>query len=346
MSSKTFPEKGTQLSRRDFLSLSGLSLFGFFLPPIADFRDLISDQQGRVASGKITLYDVPSFKGREVKVYWKDTVLPIVDAIVGDKEPGYNRIWYRMGEEGYAHSGGIQPVKTLPNLPVENIPKEGVLAEVTVPYTDAHWGPGINHPFAYRFYYETTYWITKLVHDNRDDPWYRILDDKWDFTFYVPATHLRVIPRDELTPISPDVHPAGKRIEVRTNEQLVIAYEWDRPVFMARAATGADFSNGRFRTPPGRHITFHKRPSRHMTAGNLAANGFDLPGVPWIAYITDSGVAFHGTYWHNDFGQPRSHGCINLTPKASKWIYRWTLPVVPPDQQRVYEDYGTAVDVI
>ncbi|MEJ2353252.1 MAG: L,D-transpeptidase, partial [Anaerolineales bacterium] len=59
-----------------------------------------------------------------------------------------------------------------------------------------------------------------------------------------------------------------------------------------------------------------------------------------------SGIAFHGTYWHNDYGRPRSHGCINLTSRAAKWIYRWTLPVVPPDQQRVYEDFGTRVDVI
>lgn len=43
-----------------------------------------------------------------------------------------------------------------------------------------------------------------------------------------------------------------------------------------------------------------------MAAGDLAASGFDLPGVPWVQYITKSGISFHGTFWHNDYGRPRS----------------------------------------
>jgi lipoprotein-anchoring transpeptidase ErfK/SrfK len=115
---------------------------------------------------------------------------------------------------------------------------------------------------------------------------------------------------------------------------------------MARVATGARFRDGDYFTPPGRHITFHKRPSRHMARGNLAANGYDLPGVPWVTYFTEEGVSIHGTYWHNDFGKPRSHGCVNLTPQAAKWVYRWTLPYVPPGEQKVYVDYGTILDVV
>jgi lipoprotein-anchoring transpeptidase ErfK/SrfK len=83
-----------------------------------------------------------------------------------------------------------------------------------------------------------------------------------------------------------------------------------------------------------------------MAAGNLAYNGYDLPGVPWISYITESGISLHGTYWHNNFGRPRSHGCINLSPKAAKWVYLWTLPAVPPQEQYVHEESGTIVDVI
>lgn len=337
---------GPQISRRDFLKLGGVGLLGLITPPLDRFEDLLPDQQGRVLDLKISLYDKPTFNGQELKVFWKDTVLPLSEVTVGDNEPAHNRIWYRIGDEGYAHSGSIQPVKTILNQPAEQIPTQGTLAEVTVPFTDAHWGPGKEYPVAYRFYYETTHWIIAKVSDLRGDPWYRIMDDKWDFKYYVPATHLRLVPREELTPISPEVPPGEKRLEVRLSHQLVVAYEGDQPVFMARAATGTEFSNGRYLTPAGLHTTFHKRPSRHMAAGNLAANGYDLPGVPWISYITESGIAFHGTYWHNDYGRPRSHGCINLTSQASKWIYRWTLPVVPPDQQRVYEDFGTQVLVI
>ena len=334
------------ISRRDFLKLSGVSLFGLFSATIFGFNPLNPEEQGRVVVDTVNLYQKPSFSSEILRDYWKDMVLPITEVTVGDAEPAFNRVWYRIGDEGYIHSGVIQPVRTQLNQPVSGIPSNGALAEVTVPFTDAHRGASKEFPVAFRFYYETTYWIMSLEYNLLGEPWYHILEDRWNEDVYVPARHLRVIPTDELTPISPEMPSVGKRLEVRTAEQVVIAYELDRPVFMTRAATGAQFSNGNFATPPGRFITFHKRPSRHMAAGNLAYNGYDLPGVPWISFFTESGISFHGTYWHNNFGRPRSHGCVNLTPKAAKWIYRWTVPVVSPDQLDVYENYGTIVDVI
>lgn len=333
------------LDRRDFLKLAGFGLAGLLLPPFEGLREAPPTHQGRVTDLKSVVYDQPSFQGKELKVYWKDMIVPLDGATLSE-EPAHNPIWYSIGGEGYAHSGAIQPVQTHLNEPAGSIPEGGALAEVTVPYTDAHWGAGKDYPFAYRFYYETTYWVTRLVQDKRGDPWYQVQDDKWDLVFYAPATHLRLILADELTPLSSDIPLEGKRLEVRLFDQLVIAFEWNQPVFMARIASGAQFSNGKFLTPEGRHMTFHKRPSRHMAAGDLASNGYDLPGVPWIAYITEKGVAFHGTYWHNDYGRPRSHGCINLTPAAAKWIYRWTQPIVPDGEQFVYEKFGTQVDVV
>ncbi|KPL08239.1 hypothetical protein AMJ86_01400 [bacterium SM23_57] len=306
----------------------------------------LSGQQGRVIYKLIEVFDRPSFTGKIVKQYWTDSILPITEVTIGDGEPDYNRVWYRIDMEGYAHSGGIQPVRTILNKPIQEIPKGGQLAEVTVPYTDARWDVGPTEKVAYRFYYETTHWVIGITYAADGSPWYQILDDKWELVLYVPAPHIRLLPPADLDLISPDIPPAAKRIEVRTQEQVVVAYEWDRPVFMARTATGAEFSNGKFFTPAGRHKTFHKRPSRHMAAGNLARNGYDLPGIPWVSYITESGIAFHGTYWHNDYGRPRSHGCINLTSQAAKWIFRWTLPFVPPAEQLAYDEFATRVDVI
>ena len=82
-----------------------------------------------------------------------------------------------------------------------------------------------------------------------------------------------------------------------------------------------------------------------MAAGDIASSGFDLPGVPWVLYITEGGISFHGTYWHNDYGRPRSHGCINLTPQAAKWVFRWTMPSVPPDKELIYGHVGTKVEI-
>jgi lipoprotein-anchoring transpeptidase ErfK/SrfK len=69
-------------------------------------------------------------------------------------------------------------------------------------------------------------------------------------------------------------------------------------------------------------------------------NTFNLPGIPWISYLDVNGISFHGTYWHNNFGVPMSHGCINLPPASAKWIYRWTTPVVPYGEQRGYKMMG------
>ena len=154
---------------------------------------------------------------------------------------------------------------------------------------------------------------------------------------------MRIIPEKELAPLSPDVSDSEKLIEVHLPRQLVLAYESSRLVFAARAATGGQYRSGRWTTPPGHFITSYKRPTRHMAAGDIASSGFDLPGVPWVLYITKSGISFHGTYWHNDYGRPRSHGCINLTPQASKWLYRWTSPAVKPGKQFAYEYFGTKV---
>jgi lipoprotein-anchoring transpeptidase ErfK/SrfK len=333
-------------SRRDFLQIGWFGLLGFFTPRLKRPYQRLSNIQGRVIYNLVKVYDRPSLNGQVIKQYWIDSVIPITEVTIGDSDPEYNRVWYKISDKGYAHSGGIQPVRTVVNQPTSDIQRGGQLAEITVPYTDARWDAGPEEKVAYRFYYETTHWVIGLTYALDGSPWYRILDDKWELVLYVPAQHVRIIPESELNILSPHVPPEAKRVEVRTNDQVVIAYEWDRPVFMARTATGAEFSNGKFYTPLGRHKTFHKRPSRHMAAGNLARNGYDLPGIPWVSYITESGIAFHGTYWHNDYGLPRSHGCINLTSQAAKWLFRWTLPSVLPYEQLAYDEFATHVDII
>jgi lipoprotein-anchoring transpeptidase ErfK/SrfK len=124
-----------------------------------------------------------------------------------------------------------------------------------------------------------------------------------------------------------------------------MAYESGQLVFAAHVSTGGKRLSGKYTTPIGEFITYHKRPTRHMATGDIASSGFDLPGVPWVLYITESGISFHGTYWHNDYGRSRSHGCINLTPQAAKWLFRWTTPTVPPDKELIYGYAGTKVKI-
>jgi hypothetical protein len=345
------------LSRRDFLRCGMWGLLGLFLPPLpaitwpnnakTAFTDLNPDQLGRVIVERIDVYDTPSFKAKRIGQYWQDTVLPITDVTVGDEEPAYNRVWYQLDGNGYAHSGNIQPVRAIVNMPNENIPTGGIWGEVTVPFTDAFQGMGHYEPLAYRFYYETVHWVLALEYDYLGEAWYRVLDDKFrERAYYVPAAHMRLIPYADLSRTSSYVPTDAKRIEVLTHAQVLIAYEHDVPVFMARTASGASLRDGNYKTKPGRYYIKGKRAGRHMAAGDIAASGYDLPGVPWICYITEQGVAIHGTYWHNNFGLPRSHGCVNITPQAAHWIYRWTDPFVPPGDPERFSYRGTQVDVI
>jgi len=340
------------LSRREFIKLSGASLLSLYAlsktSPASAFSGLRQEgapSMGRIVTNDVKSYTSASLDSEVVKTYWKDLVLPITEVTTGDGEPAYNRIWYQINGEGYVHSGSVQPVNIDLNETVSTFPTAGQLAEITVPYTDAIWHPILKQLVAYRLYYQTTHWVVGVMQDSAGQNWYEVLEDFYQFHFYVNASHVRLIPPEEVTTISPDVPASDKRIEVHLNDQFVIAYEGDSPVQMIRCAAGTKYYN-RYLTPTGDFSTDYKRPSRHMVNGSkVAANTFDLPGVPWVSFINDDGISFHGTYWHNDFGRPRSHGCINLPSQGAKWIFLWTLPNVPSDEQKFYKRPGTKVTI-
>lgn len=342
----------SQISRREFLKLAGsTTLAALFLvfgrdPVYSQNGSGTNPSMGRVTEKSVVVYDRPSFEGKIVRYYWQDLVFPITGVTIGDN-PDYNRFWYEINDEGFIHSGSVQPVIISLNTPDLEIGKKYLLSEVTVPFTEARWKPSVDSTVAYRFYYQTTHWITGIEKDETGNIWYKILDDASKFHYFVLAKHLHILRPNDYSPLSAGVDPKEKRIKVQLAEQVVIAYEGDEPVFVTRMSSGAKFSNGNYLTPKGMYLTNFKRPSRHMASGSPAApNGFDLPGVPWCSFITESGISFHGTYWHNDFGRPRSHGCMNLPSDSAKWIYRWTLPTVPAEEQTFYQFSATQVEII
>jgi lipoprotein-anchoring transpeptidase ErfK/SrfK len=335
------------LSRRDFLKLSSSGLMGIFLPELTSLfpqQDDFANLQARIIDRTVWSFDEPNANSKRAKLYWHDLVVPITNTTISDDESAHNRVWYELEEGGYAYSGGIQPVRTILNKPAD-IPARGALGEVSVPYTDAYLEPDPNAESIYRLYYETVHWVTRAVDSPDGSIWYRLLDDKFDQQYYVTAKHIRLLSNEELAPLSPDVPSENKRVEVRLEEQLLLACENGQAVFATRISTGGKRLSGTYTTPVGNFITYHKRPTRHMAAGDIASNGFDFPGVPWVVYITESGISFHGTYWHNDYGIPHSHGCINMTSQAAKWLYRWTMPTVPPEKYLVYGYVGTKVEI-
>ncbi|MBI3158892.1 MAG: L,D-transpeptidase [Chloroflexi bacterium] len=330
------------LSRREFLNLGGLALLGLAAP-----RRRESVKFGRVLEETLAAYSQPTFNSGMARTFALDDILPVAETVTGPDGPAHNAAWHRIEDGMYVHSAALQPVDFVLNEPVDGLPWWGRLAEVTVPYSDAFEAPHGGSQPIYRYYYQSTHWVSQLIIADDLTAWYRIQDDKdHRQVFYAQARHLRLLPDRELAPISPSLPLEAKRLEVRIAEQLLVAYEYDQPVLVAQVATGDEVANPRWRTPLGGFQTYYKRPSRHMAAGNLAFGDYDLPGVPWVCYITEQGHAFHGTYWHNDFGRPRSHGCINMRPDEARWVYRWTQPDVPLDRQHKYESFGTRVDIL
>jgi lipoprotein-anchoring transpeptidase ErfK/SrfK len=336
-----------KISRRDFLKLSGLGLAGLFAPPLNfHFDDPFTDLQGRVTTRMIWMYDHPSSGAKQVKFCQRDLLLNITNTAISDDVTSYNRVWYQVGTEGFVYSGYVQPVRTILNAPRLDIPRDGLLAEVSVPFTDAYETPNITSNVAYRVYYESTHWVKSVTTSKDGQVWYQVRDDKFDKLYYAHAEHLRIMTEKELAPLSPDVPEAAKKILVQLDEQIMTAYENDQPVFVVPISTGGIYRIGTYTTPQGTFSTYYKRPSRHMAAGDIAASGFDLAGVPWVQYITESGISFHGTYWHNDFGRPHSHGCINLSMQNAKWLYRWTSPQVSINKEFSFGGRGTNVEIV
>ncbi|MFN8411652.1 MAG: twin-arginine translocation signal domain-containing protein, partial [Anaerolineales bacterium] len=173
--------KSKNVSRRDFLKLSGVGLASLFSPPLNFYLDdPFTAQQGRVTSRIAWMYDRPSLQGTQIKICQRDVLLNIINTAFSDDVNTYNHVWYEIGipqaTEGYVYSGNIQPVKTILNTPQVDlaIPEEGLLAEVSVPYTDAHEETTRESKVGYRMYYETTHWIKAITTNAEGQIWYQV----------------------------------------------------------------------------------------------------------------------------------------------------------------------------
>lgn len=112
-----------------------------------------------------------------------------------------------------------------------------------------------------------------------------------------------------------------KRIVVDVSEEMLYAYDGDVLFMKEPISTGLEFTP----TPRGTFSVFKMTPSRFMQGPipGVSTQVYDLPGVPWNMYFTESGDVIHGAYWHDHFGEPWSHGCVNLPVAKAKELYMW-----------------------
>ena len=358
-----------RLNRRSLLKMGTLLLSRALLPPLPAldrYTDVLPEVTpaarpligfARAITWGVIIRKEPSLNADTVGRMATDSVLPMYAQMETDSGNWHNKLWYEV-EGGYVHSALIHPVRWELNIPVTTAGDQGFWAEVTVPFTDARSGPSFASPRTkYRYYSGTVYKVIKVLKTSdigSRDLWYQIEDESFAGLYFVPGKHLRPVSQAEFTALSPEVDPADKKLIVDLKEQRVHAFEKDKEVFTSRTATGAVFKDlgdaGNFATPTGTFNVYRKTPAQHMYGGAAGdSDYFDLPGIPWVSYFVNNGIAFHGTYWHNDYGVQRSHGCVNLPSENAKWVWRWTMP--PNDLVERYtmttsKSAGTTVTVI
>lgn len=369
MSRSSFQKRNSAhlLSRRDFLKLAvlgaGAAAFqpfsGSVLPEFPPAAKL-----GRVTVGKVDVYARPDASSPILGALYEDNVVAWLREVVGPMPGRINQRWVET-PSGFVWGGNLQPVHNQPNLPMATMPETslgpGTWVEVTVPYVDLMLEnpPGRAPWLEYRaslglpprFFFSQIAWADQIRVDQSGRILYR-LNERYGSgdIFWAPAEAFRPLTAEDTATISPEVE--DKRILINIWYQTLACYEGDREVHFARISSGALYDAAgaevdAWSTPLGEFPIWRKAVSLPLSGGSASA-GWSLPAVGWVSLFVSTGVAIHSTYWHNNFGEPSSRGCVNVSPEDAKWIFRWSRPRVPHDPGDVTVEWpgGTKVHVI
>lgn len=192
-------------------------------------------------------------------------------------------------------------------------------------------GPGTNYSVVERLRTGVVLKVASTTVQDKDGlAWYKIIQDKTirypervKSDLFVAVNPSSVAPLEDIgdQDTTRDTPTTTKRIVVDTAEEMLYAYDGDILFMEEPISTGLEFTP----TPIGTFKIFRKTPSRYMQGPlpGVSSQYFDLPGVPWNLYFSNGGAVIHGTYWHDHFGKPWSHGCVNLAPENAKKLYVW-----------------------
>jgi hypothetical protein len=356
--------KRSRISRREFLNLGGYALGGTLFHWKSSNTGAVefpqAERLGRVAVGKVEVKIRPDSDSQTINALYQDAVVPWLREVVGRNPYRITQRWVET-PDGYIWSPYLQPVQNQPNTPALSLPEtslgEGMWAEVTVPWVDlalenpparSPWLENTNTP---RLYYSQILWVDQVETDSEGRLWFRV-NERYGYgdRFWAAAEAFKEITQEDIATIHPDADE--KRIYVNVSDQTLSCFEGRTEIYFCRVSSGAKFDSAgnqveKWATPLGAHPIWRKLFSLHMSGGTTGG-GYDLPGIGWTSLFAGNGVAIHSTFWHNNFGVPMSHGCVNARPQDAKWIFRWVDPEVPldPGDITVSMPGGTIVEVI
>ena len=146
---------------------------------------------------------------------------------------------------------------------------------------------------------------------------------------YIADRKGRLYPTDNVRLIQsvarPDGVPSRARwVHIDLDQQFFVAYSGDRPRYASLVSSGV----AGHETPTGLYRTQRKYLTKTMTGPDDSQGRYRVEEIPWVMYYRGK-YALHGAYWHEQFGNVRSHGCTNLAPVDAKWLFEWDLSPMP-----------------
>lgn len=358
-----------KMNRRSFLKISALGItaaaFGNYRKADAYLPEFPQSQRLGRTFYTVDIKAKPDPESATIKTVYNDNILVIDREVIGKPYTSFwkKRTWYET-PDGYIPAISVQPVRNQPNNPLTELPSygnsQGVWAEVTVPYVDIYLdgtepkSPRLQETVDPRFYYSQVLWVDGITKNSNNEVLYHVSEKHGSYgdVFWADARAFQPITPEEIAPISPEI--TDKYIVIDINHQTMSCYENGQEILFTRVSTGAKYNYegqlvDKWATPAGEnHLVSRKYISLHMAGGDTKASGYEEFAVSWNSIFATGGVAIHGTYWHNNYGEMLSHGCVNVEPEIAKFVYRWTLPITPYFEgvQEIQDYTGTRVKVI
>lgn len=283
-------------------------------------NNVLYDRQYRRVNGAVDLYDAPNGN------------------VVAQLGSGFNFVtisqeidgWAQTSPDRWIRSEHLTNDATVSSFAGIHLPDEPL--PYTVAWLLVHLKPSAtpggepseDNPLLYRYTLVNLY-STVLVDEWR---WYQIDLHQW-----VKQTQVaKVLPVERTEEIDTE-----RWFSVDLYEQVVIAYEGEKPVYASLTASGMQ----EWSTNEGLFHVYIRFPRTIMSGADGKPDFYYLEEVPWTMYF-DNDIALHGAYWHDGFGFRRSHGCVNLSITDAKLLYEWAAPEF---DLSIPDDTGPAVYV-